>query len=94
MSDLDLDGLTPVAVVVRPRAQDELAGDEIRHALLERVTRVLGDRAPCRAAEDPSVTSCHSPLCLERWLTATVKPCEGRAALGVAEFGVVGDVSD
>jgi hypothetical protein len=25
-----------------------------------------------------SVTSCHSPLCLERWLTATVKPARPR----------------
>ncbi len=41
-----------------------------------------------------SVTSCHSPLCLLPWLTATVKPTRARAALGVAEHGIVGDVSD
>jgi hypothetical protein len=74
VGDLDLDGLTLVAVVVLPAALDELAGHEDPHALLERAARVLGDRSPCRAAEEPVVDVPHCPLCLERWLTATVKP--------------------
>lgn len=42
--------------------------------LCKRAAGVLGDRAPCRTAEEPSLTYCHSLLCLERLLTATVKP--------------------
>jgi hypothetical protein len=74
VAHLDLDGLPLVAGVVLPRALYELAGHEDPHALAKRAARVLGDAAPCRAAEETVVTSCHCPLCLERWLTATVKP--------------------
>jgi hypothetical protein len=52
---LDLDGLTLVAVVVLPASLDELSGDEDPHAFAKRPARVLGDRAPCRAAEDTVV---------------------------------------
>jgi hypothetical protein len=34
---------------------DELAGHEDPHPLLEGVRCVLGDRSPCRAAEEPVV---------------------------------------
>jgi hypothetical protein len=43
--------------------------------------------------KNPSLTSCDSPLCLLRWLTVTVKPARA-APLWVAQFGIVGDVSD
>jgi hypothetical protein len=43
VGDLDLDGLTLVAVVVLPAALDELAGNEDPHPLLEDPARVLGD---------------------------------------------------
>jgi hypothetical protein len=44
--------------------------------------------------KNPSLTSCHSPLCLERWLTAAVKPARAAPLWVVAELGIVGDASD
>ena len=55
MGERNLDALTLVAVVVWPAALVELAGNEDPHALFERVAQVLGDRSPCRAAEEPVV---------------------------------------
>jgi hypothetical protein len=63
-----------VATVVLPRALDELAEHEDPHAFLRvRLAFSATDRHAVQR-KNPSLTSCHSPLCLERWLTATVKP--------------------
>ncbi len=94
MSDLDLDDLTLVAVVVLPAALDELAGHEDPHPLRERAARVLGDRAPCRAAEEPVVDVLPLAVVLGAVADRDGEACEGRATLGVAELGIVGDVSD
>jgi hypothetical protein len=40
--------------------------------------------------KNPSLTSCHSPLCLLGWLTPTMKFARA-AHSGVAELGIVGD---
>jgi hypothetical protein len=49
--ELDLDAVAPVAGVVLHGGWDELAGDEVRHPLLQSERRDLDDDAPCRAAE-------------------------------------------
>ena len=75
MCDLDLDGVTLVAVVVLPAALGELADNEDPHPFLLRVCAAFSatDHHAVQR-KNPSLTSCHSPLCLERLLTATVKP--------------------
>ena len=94
MGDLDLDGLTLVAVVVVPAALDELAGNEDPHPLLEGLRCVLGDRVPCRAAEEPVVDVLPLAVVLAAVADRDGEVREGRATLGVAELGIVGDVSD
>jgi hypothetical protein len=73
VSDLDLDGLALVAVVVLPAALDELAGHEDPHAFFSVCAALSATDRHAVQRKNPSLTSCHSPLCLERWLTATVK---------------------
>ncbi len=80
--------------VVLPRPLDELAGDEDPHALLEGAARVLGDAAPCRAAEEAVGDVLPLAVVLGAVADRDGEACEGRAALGVAELGIVGDVSD
>ena len=94
MGDLDLDGLALVAGLVLPAALDELAGDEDPHPLLEGVRCVLGDRSPCRAAEETVGDVLPLPVVLGAMADRDREACEGRATLGVAELGIVGDVSD
>ena len=94
VSDLDLDRLALVAGLVFPTALDELAGNEVPHALLERAASVLGDRAPCCAAEEPVVDVMPLAIVLGAVAHRDGEACEGRAALGVANLGIVGDVSD
>lgn len=74
VGDLDLDGLTLVAVVVLPAALDELAGHEHPHAVVRLRLAFSGTDGHAAQRKNPSLTSCHSPLVLLRWLTATVKP--------------------
>ena len=62
------------------------------HALLERAARVLGDRSPRRAAEEPVVDVLPLAVVLRAVADRDREACEGRAALGAAELGVVGDV--
>ena len=81
MADLDLDAVTRVAGIVLPRALDELAGDEDPHALAERSARVLGDRAPCRAAEEPVRDVLPLPVVLGAVAARDGEACEGRATL-------------
>jgi hypothetical protein len=73
LGHLDLDGLTLVADVVLPAALDELAGHEDMPLRRVRLAFSANDRHAVQR-KNPSLTSCHSPLCLLRWLTATVKP--------------------
>ncbi len=74
MGDLDLHGLTLVAVAVLPAALDELAGHEDRMPFFRlRLAFSATDRHAVQR-KNPSLTSCHCPLCLEGCLTATVKP--------------------
>jgi hypothetical protein len=82
VADLDLDAVAPVAGLVLPRVLDELAGHEDPHAL--RSVRLAFSATDRHAVQrkNPSLTSCHCPLCLLRWLTATVKPARA-APLGV-----------
>jgi hypothetical protein len=94
VGDLDLDAVALVARVVLPRALDELAGDEHPHALFQRAARVLGDRAPRRAAEEPVVDVLPLAVVLAAVADRDRESCERRATLGVAELGIVGDVSD
>jgi len=94
VGDLDLDALTLVTVVVLPAPLHELAGDEHPHPLLEGVRCVLGDRSPCRAAEEPVVDVLPLPVVLAAVTDRDGEACEGRAVLGVAKLGIVGDVSD
>jgi hypothetical protein len=91
---LDLDGLTLVAIVVLPAALDQLAGHEDPRPLLERAARVLGDATPRRAAEEPVGNVLPLAVVLGPMADRHREACEGRAALGVAELGIVGDVSD
>jgi hypothetical protein len=63
------------------------------HALLRvRLAFSATDRQAVQRKK-PSVTSCHSPLILLRWLTVTVKPARAAAGLRVAEledlFGII-----
>jgi hypothetical protein len=74
VGDLDLDGLALVADFVLPRALDELASDEDPHALARRAARVLGDRAPCRAAEEAVVDVLPLPVVLGAVADREVKP--------------------
>jgi hypothetical protein len=94
VGDLDLDAVPLVAGVVLPAALDELAGHEDPHALAKRAARVLGDRAPCPAAEEPIVYVLPLAVVLGAVAYRDGEACEGRATLGVAELGIVGDVSD
>ena len=94
VDDLDLDGVTLVTGVVLPRALDELAGDEDPHPLLEGAARVLRYRARCRAAEEPVGDVLPLGVVLGAVADRDGEACEGLNALGVAELGIVGDVSD
>jgi hypothetical protein len=94
VTDLDLDGLTLVTVVVLPASLDELAGHKDPHALLESLRCVLGDRAPRRAAEETVVDVLPLAVVLGAVADRDGEACEGRATLGLAELGIVGDVSD
>ena len=88
-----IDALALVAGVVLPRALDELSGSDDPRPLLQGVRCVLGDRAPCRAAEEPVVDVLPLPVVLGAVADRDGEACEGRTTLGLAELGVVGDVS-
>jgi hypothetical protein len=92
VGDLDLDGLPLVAGLVLPTALDELAGHEDPHAFLKRPARVLGDRSPCRAAEEPVVDVLPLPVVLAAVADRDGEVREGRATLGIAKLGLVGEV--
>jgi hypothetical protein len=62
-----------------PRALDELAGDEVPHALLEALHRVLGDRTPCGAAEEPVVGVLPLAVVPAAVADRHREACEGRA---------------
>jgi hypothetical protein len=94
VGDLDLEGLTFVASFVLPRALDELAGDEDPHALLQRMARVLGNRAPRGAAEETIGDVLPLAVVLRALADRDSEACEGRATLGVAQLRIVGNVSD
>lgn len=94
VGDLDLDGLTLVAVVVLPAALDELAGHEHPHARREAAARVLGHRWPCRAAEESVVDDLPLAVGLAAVADRNGEAYEGRTTLGVAKLGIVRDASD
>ena len=89
MGDLNLHGLALVAGFVwrllpdsSATCADELAGEEDPLPFLRVQLAFSATERHAVQRKKPSVTSCHSPLCLERWLTATVKPA-GAAPLCV-----------
>jgi hypothetical protein len=55
---------------------------------------VLGDRSPCRAAEEPVVDVLPLAVGLAAVTGRNGEACEGRSTLGVAKLWIVGDVSD
>jgi hypothetical protein len=74
MGDLDLDGVALVAGLVLPRALDELAGHQHAVASVERLAGVLGDGAPCGAAEEAITHVLPLPV-----VPAAVADCDGEA---------------
>ena len=93
MLDLDLDS-GPLLSLDLEGPLDQLAHNHHAVAPVERLRCVLGDRSPCRVAEEPVVDVL--PLAVELAAVADRdgEACEGRAVLGVAELRIVGDVSD
>jgi hypothetical protein len=67
---VDLDGPTLVVVIVLTVALLELAGNEDPHAFLGVCASLSSTDRHAVQRKNPSLTSCHSPLCLLRSLTA------------------------
>ena len=85
VGDLDLDGLTPLLTLSCQLRWMSLPAKKIRIPFIRVCAAFSADRH-AEQRKNPSLTTCHSPWCLERWLTATVKPARARAALRVAEL--------
>jgi hypothetical protein len=72
----------------------QLPEDNHTVTFVKRVRGVLGDRSPCRAAEETVGDVLPLAAVLAAVTDRNGEVREGRATLGVTEFGIVGDISD